>query len=139
MNVYLAARFSRQAEIVGYARQLRGIGYTVTSRWLSEGEDHRWPDEGDEAFAMRLASEDMIDLEAADIVIVFTDERRSEPCKSGGMHFEAGYAAGRGIPLVVIGPVENVFYSLVPRRYESWDAFVESWSRSPEAMRVSDV
>ena len=125
---YLAARYSRRAEMVRYSVELldRG-GHEVTSRWI-EGA-HRIPKGRgvDEDEARRFALEDLADIDAADVVLCFTEEAGT-PHTRGGRHVEFGYALARGKRCYCIGPCENVFYWLldVPQ-YLTFEGF---WSQA---------
>lgn len=113
MKVYLAARFSRLPELLHHKSELEQEGITVTSRWLLGG--HEWEGTPDEDIppehAARFAVEDLEDIQAADVVVCFTEPARSGPAR-GGRHVEAGWAIAKGIPVVVVGHRENVFYCL---------------------------
>lgn len=123
-TIYLAGRYSRRAELQGYAEALAAsdVG-RVQARWLTE--DHEWDGNEDQlALARRLAWDDLRDLEAADLVIVFTEAPAPGGRNRGGRHVEYGMALNvwlRGlVRLYIVGPAENVFHSLVPR-YDRWD------------------
>ncbi|MDD3983954.1 MAG: hypothetical protein PHU54_08445 [Candidatus Omnitrophica bacterium] len=136
MKAYIAARYDRREEMCGYAQQLRELGHTVTSQWLlgthqlhdnaHKVDNPEWyhPDEGITMDAAPFAMEDILDIDAADTLIFF-----SEPpdvySKRGGRHVEYGIALALGIRLVVIGPRENVFHCLPQvERYDNWDEYV---------------
>jgi hypothetical protein len=118
MKVYLAARYSRNPEMRVVERALLALGHVVTSRWIRGG--HRLPEEIGHAAAEALraawAAEDLEDLEAADVLVAFTEEARVErpgtPVSRGGRHVEFGYALGRKMPVVIVGHRENVFHCL---------------------------
>lgn len=149
-NVYLAARYTRREELCGYRDQLRTEGIFVTGRWLNgshqisdaglpigdNGESLvEDPDgdlaAGDEAARLRVhfAQEDVADMEAADLLIAFTEPPRASASR-GGRHVELGYALGRGIPVVVVGPRENVFTWLPGVGwFETWDECFETLTK----------
>ena len=113
MKVYLAARFSRLPELLGYAADLEQAGIEVTSRWLRGG--HEWVGTPDEEIPVeakaRFATEDLEDMLNADTVVCFTESPRSGPAR-GGRHVEYGYALACGMDILVVGHRENVFYCL---------------------------
>lgn len=126
-RIYLAARYSRRAELRTYAHQLEvaGVG-EVVSRWLIE--DHEWDGAADElALAQRLAADDLYDLRSADLVIVFTEQANAGGRNRGGRHVEFGLALERWARgecrLVVVGPAENVFHSHAAR-FPAWPALL---------------
>ena len=102
MRVYLAARFTRQVEIAGYARELKALDIEVTSGWLTPGEN-------DNKLSRDMAKRDIGDIKAADLLVEFTAQ--DAPFR-GGHIFEAGYAYGQGIPVMAVGPKENAFHEL---------------------------
>lgn len=123
MKVYLASRFSRGPELLGYRADLERHGIEVTSRWLLGG--HEWEGTDDDALPVsvgaRFAYEDLEDLDAADVVVCFTEEPRSGPTR-GGRHVEFGYALATRKDLLVVGPRENVFYCVEEVRHrETWE------------------
>src|SRR3989304_5353709 len=116
MRIYLAAAFSRRAELSAYAAELRTLGHEVVSRW-HEGERHQASEEellgADQTTAIRLASEDWDDLERAELLIAFTEGQQH---RHGGRHAEFGLALGLGfIRIWLVGPREHVFHALAER------------------------
>lgn len=113
MKVYLASRFSRGAELRGYKAELEAQGITVTSRWFMGG--HEWEGTDDDALPVeagaRFAQDDLEDIDAADVIVCFTEEPRSGPSR-GGRHVKYGYALAKGMTIIIVGPLENVFYCL---------------------------
>lgn len=116
LNVYLAGRYSRREELVGYANQLVDAGFTVTSTWLNGHHDYKEQYDLSSAThveAMRkFATEDIDDVKRADVLIAFTEEPRKTATR-GGRHVEFGYALGMGKNVIVVGPLENVFYATI--------------------------
>jgi nucleoside 2-deoxyribosyltransferase len=119
MKIYLAATYSRHAEMRGYRSELQNLGHKVTSRWIDVG--------GEVMGAAGLASvpatgagyaeHDLEDIRAADVVIVFTDV----PSSTGGLHVELGYAFGLGKQVIISGPRTNVFHALPEAKwYPGW-------------------
>src|ERR1700748_1154329 len=78
--IYLAARYSRAAEMRRYRDQLRALGYLVSSRWIDHhGGVLTESLDSDEIsanlqYAQAIAHADLTDLDAANIVIAFTEE-----------------------------------------------------------------
>lgn len=123
MKIYLAARYSRRLELVGYKDQLQAQGHEVPARWLLG--QHQLDNEGrpigedgealveagsDDAgyYREKFAQDDYDDVLSSDLLIAFTEEPRSGNSR-GGRHVELGLALGRGIPVIIVGPRENVF------------------------------
>ncbi len=111
MRVYLAAAWSRQAEVRLYANVLRAEGIEVTSRWLEEREAIDPRDR--ERHRRETALIDIQDVRAADALVRFTDDL-SQPTVPSGLAtgarmFEMGLAWAEGIPVVVVGGRQQVF------------------------------
>lgn len=82
---------------------LRNAGHEPTSRWV-DGNGEGMPDA--EAAAM-----DLIDVERADVLILFTNQKGTSFI-SGGRFVELGYAIAIDKRIVVVGDYENVFIHL---------------------------
>jgi nucleoside 2-deoxyribosyltransferase len=126
---YLAARFSRRAELRNYRNALQALGHTVTSSWLDIPEE-------DPGMAVKCAKQDIKDIVSADTLIAFTEPERS-PWTRGGRHFEAGFAFAMGKKLMLVGPVENIFYSLPEwQKFSSFDDVLVELKNSKPTRRA---
>lgn len=133
MKIYLAARYSRYAEMQGVRDVLESIGHTVTSRWIDlhadtgerYGRSFNQQELNDlpkmcSAFAVR----DFEDIDASEWLVSFTDK---EGGGKGGRHVEFGYAVAKEKRLTVVGPRENVFHTYPGVEWHpSWSRFVMS-------------
>lgn len=85
----------------------------MSSRWLRGG--HEWVGTADDEIPVqhlaRFATEDLEDIDAADVLVCFTEPPRTGPAR-GGRHVEMGYALAKGKPIICVGHRENVFYCL---------------------------
>jgi nucleoside 2-deoxyribosyltransferase len=125
MKAYLASRYTRRDELRTYAKLLEQFGVEITSRWLDEAEplQSEMGDHSDE-FYVKTAAIDLEDVDAADVLIFFSEDPLVGT-KRGGRHFEHGYAYAKKKPIFVIGPKENVFhYSPGVHHYGSLDEFI---------------
>ena len=112
MKFYLAAGFSRKHEIADKAAQLQRIRIGVTSTWP-------WEDATPQATLADLGphhlivngTKDIAEIDAADGVILFTQDPTIPFLRGGRMH-EFGYAHGKGKSMIVCGPRENIFHYL---------------------------
>jgi hypothetical protein len=114
MKIYLATRYSRNAEMRAIRDDLTALGHEVTSRWI----DQHGGDLPESIVAEKLNSEpencfkyaqiDVDDLTAADTVVSFTCDGGGK----GGRHVEYGLALGLGKRLILVGSRENVFHTL---------------------------
>jgi nucleoside 2-deoxyribosyltransferase len=112
MKVYLAAPYSRKEQMNVYAADLRASGITVTSSWLDE--PHKPGIEEQEITyeqQRNYAIQDVEDVQAADILVFFTDPTKT--LVRAGRHVEFGIAVHRRIPIYVVGEeMENIFHYL---------------------------
>lgn len=124
MKIYLAARYSRRIELCQYKAELEAMGHLITSRWLNgshqidhdgqpigeHGEKLFEEGEGESADAMRrrFVTEDVADVQRADIMIAFTEAPRSGHSR-GGRHVELGLAIAWEKAIFIVGPFENLF------------------------------
>lgn len=105
VRVYLAARYGRRDEMQGTARWLRSLGYVVTSRWVECEDD----DQMDSPEAARWAVNDVTDVLASDVLVLFGERAGVPGAGRGGRMVELGVALGAGKEIIIVGPVENVF------------------------------
>lgn len=137
-SVYLAASYHRRDELIGYKEELEATGnFSVTSRWLNglaadegaatRGQKNLW------------ARHCWMDLARANLLITFTEAPSSTAIR-GGRHVELGLFLGmhghlKAAPhVVVVGPLENVFYCLLPQvlAVQNWIQCVEAISPQSE-------
>lgn len=122
MNIYLASRFDNRFMLREKREQLHLLGHVVTSSWIDR-EDR--PDKKTEEwtkFAEFWSTQDIEDMESADIMIVDTT---GDP-HSGGVHVELGYMLAKQRNIIHIGPRCNVFYyQPAIQHYDSWDEYFQ--------------
>lgn len=145
MIIYLAARYSRNAEMRERRDFFRRWGYEVTSRWIDCHPDADGRPQVPTSFPPDIlaaepdrvrpfAEVDLEDLERADTVISFTEGARGVGGK-GGRHAEFGYAAARGKQLIVIGPREHAFHTLPEvKQFDTWEEFERVFAMSHFAL-----
>lgn len=149
---YLAARYSRQAELRDYSADLIERGHAVPARWLLGNHEAQplevIPDPGEsvaciafeqdilqaimDSESQAFAKEDMEDLVSADVAVFFTELPNAPLGSRGGRHVEFGVALGRRYTgqsnqkIYIIGPLENVFYHLpeVDGHFQTWQGFL---------------
>lgn len=133
MKVYLAAQFPRREEMAGIKSELESAGFVVTSCWIeAPGAEVRSAEPEELA---RCAAMDLEDLRSADVLIAFSEEHDSG-YYTGGRHVELGYALALQIPVLLIGPIENVFHALSDVwRFPSWSPDVIRAARSCSRVR----
>jgi hypothetical protein len=128
MKFYLAARYSRNAEMRGYRYQLQSLGHIVTSRWIDQHGGDLLESIGDDRLnaepgvCAHYAETDVLDLLAAETIVSFTS---ADGGGKGGRHIEFGLALGLAKTLIIVGPRENIFHTLPEVSvYPNWDAFL---------------
>lgn len=124
-RIYMAARYSRRGELMGYRAEAMAHGHEVVSRWM--WGDHELPIGAPKSYGVRFAQEDAEDLMSADTVISFTEKPGEAGGRNrGGRHVEFGLALGLNagrrdhhrpfapepMRLIVVGWRENVFHYL---------------------------
>lgn len=127
---YVSARFGRQQEARRVAEEVaEATGWECTARWLDATPDDDALAHHDRARMMGAAILDIDDVRRADVMFALTEDvgddtsyydcygeriPREVPASwaRGGRHVEVGYAIASSIPVIVIGPRENVFHGL---------------------------
>ena len=114
MKFYLAARYSKIAKMQKVRNELNEYGHVVTSQWILG--KHQASDDGltctaKDAECIRFAIEDIYDIMRADAIVCFTETPRAGTSR-GGRHVEAGSAMALNKLVFVVGPKENVFYTI---------------------------
>src|SRR3990172_8523835 len=109
MKIYLASGFSHRYTLREEADHLQMIGHEIVSRWIWL-EDRPERDQKDwDNFAADIASQNLEDLLAAELLIV--DSNGIRPTNNGGVHFELGFAYCRA-RTVLIGAKGCTFHLL---------------------------
>lgn len=145
MKIYLAARYSRREELAEYRSELETLGHNVQARWLDgkhqlsdagtpigdqgehlvEGVDDGSTNVENAKLRQKFAQDDWEDVNAAALVISFTEPPRSK-ANRGGRHVEFGIALANKARVIVVGHRENIFH---------WLPVVEFFDTWPEAVR----
>jgi nucleoside 2-deoxyribosyltransferase len=106
-HFYLASGFSRRDRLRSLAKMLQRKGHEVTSGWIQyntrpDRDSPEW-----EAFAQKVAGENLIDLSMSDALII--DAFGIRETNNGGVHTELGFAIAKDWPIYLIGPRRNTF------------------------------
>lgn len=138
LKVYLAARFSAKEQVKLYAKELADVNIECTSTWLDEAADPKTTlDKHSDSYLLNTAMVDIKDMLRSNAVVFFAVDPK-EPTPRGGRHFELGFAYGKGIPCIVVGPKENIFHYLpdikIVPTFE--DAKMELLSKSYELQKT---
>lgn len=123
MKIYLAAPYAARDILKDHLSFWQDHGYEVTCGWVkgtrplgaaSYGISEVSTQEEVEAHALM----DLEDVDRADAVVLYTAQYIAAAAgldpvahnlTSGGRHVEVGYALAKDKPVVVIGPLENIF------------------------------
>lgn len=124
MNIYIAARYALKDTITKVADALEAGGHKVLSDWHQEtySPDVKVQDLP-EVENRKMAYKDILQVRGADAMVFFAEHPDTATVR-GGRHVEFGIALERGIPILVIGPKENIFHYVNSgrvRHYESVD------------------
>ena len=120
-SVYLAARFSKQAEMRTHRDAFLQEKINVTSTWLDQHPNGELGD--DPIVDSRNAIRDLVDVRIADGLVFFSE---AQLARRGGRHVEFGYALALGKPIYVVGNKENIFhYTPGIKHYQSVQEVVQ--------------
>lgn len=106
MRVYLAGSFNERERLRRLCRFMSQRGIEVTSSWLEEPELRNDTPAAEDWDLRARANDDWNDIARAEAFIIFT----TQPSTTGGRDVELGRALTLGIPTLLIGPRENVFF-----------------------------
>ena len=117
MKVYYAGFFDSQKRIRAEADKMWLKGHEVCSTWLYETS--RPEGMTTDEFWKKLAIKDLAEINAADLLVLDT----IDVTPRGGREVELGFALGRfqGKSIYMVGPVRNVFHTLVDRKFDSYE------------------
>jgi len=121
VKIYIAACFGQQAEVREKADDLEYNGHECTSFWRHEKPTGDGSEAVNASKYMQAAMRDLRDIDRSDLLVLLT----GQISRTGGKHFELGYAVARGKQVIIVGPCENVFHWLLPR-FETWQEFMET-------------
>mgnify|MGYP003393214583 FL=1 len=116
MKIYIAGFYDTRKRLYPYRDALEAAGHVITSHWLREAPDAAYATVT-EGYRTACGLEDIGDVKAAELFILDT----IDVTPRGGREFEAGFALAHGIPIILVGPMRNVFHRLVWRHFETWE------------------
>jgi len=128
-GVYIASFFDTRDRLLPIVAQLEAGGhYKVTARWLLEPPGQTgleyWPGH---------AQRDIEDIGRSQLVIIDT----IDVTPRGGREVELGLAMASGKQAILVGPVRNVFHSLINTRFTNWDEALEFLGAVDQALVLS--
>jgi len=121
---YLAASFTRREEAVAVARKIEELtrenkneNWVCVSSWLQQTEGYP---KDINTIPPYIGAADFAELACADFLVTLTGDKTSR----GGRHTELGFAIARGLPVILVGPREQVFHTLhAVNVFDTTDAF----------------
>lgn len=124
-KVYIAAQYRQKEAVHRHKAELEAFGFVVTSTWTDEPDSPNVSrKEVDDHVLRGYAKRDVCEIDAADILVLFTVDP-DELTRRGGRHVEFGYAMGKGKVVAIVGPKENIFHHLpFVWRFSAWDEFL---------------
>lgn len=129
-KIYIASRWLSQKRLREVCRRLHDV-VEVTSSWIYAERPEEPTAEFFKAHGAPRATADVIDIQAADWLVLDLLDGRG---RRGGMMFEAGLAYGIGKRVVVIGDADCVFTQLF-EAFPTWDAFIDKMKETYHAHR----
>ena len=108
MKIYLASKYGLHPVMRIWRDELESHGYTVTSRWINGDHEQKEGDFSDHDFNHRMATEDLEDVDKADVLVLYQPKEILGQGK-GGRHVEFGFALSRRKLIIIVGERENVF------------------------------
>lgn len=125
--VYIAGRFASRLRLRSMRESVRALGFTCASSWMDDSDgDYPVP----RVRSLAAARQDMAELSTAALLILDTLDEDI----TGGREVELGLhlcpvlvgaATPRTRPVVLIGPVRNVFHELAEWRCRDWSDGLE--------------
>lgn len=111
----MASFFDTRARLAEHVATLQNAGHQIVSTWLMEhpGASYAGVTEG-----YRLAC-GLVDKEEISRAALFILDTIDESPR-GGREVEFGIALAQGIPVIIVGPMRNVFHRLAFRHFEEW-------------------
>ena len=129
LRIYLSGQFEDVTLLRRVRDDLTRHGFVITSRWLNgdslEPATASAGEEGSTARLVSIASQDLEDIESADVVVVFNPDV-ARTIGRGGRHVETGYALARAKPVILVGVRSNVFHWLpTVAVIDKWEELIE--------------
>lgn len=145
MNIYVSAFFESRNRIKPFLFLLEALGHSIVSTWLDEPEYEKPVIQAtlqeakaatglSEVQIIGIAKRDIKELNVSDFMILDTIDETPR----GGREWEYGYffhmVNGWVLDLkitniVLVGPERNVFHSLIPNKFSTWEELVQ-WMRN---------
>ena len=113
LKVYIAAPWAFKAQASTIKKQFEAQGFTVTSRWIDFHENKPADQTGlayDKSVLVREAIHDVEDVSSSDVLVLFNTQKRGE--ETSGKAVETGIAIAKGIPIILVGEMSNIFHHL---------------------------
>lgn len=116
---YIAGKYTAKERLREQRDEMVRRGHFITSGWLDHDKVEA---EVSEEELLEEANKDLQDVLSSDVLIIDTFDESV----TGGREVEMGFAFGYYIPVVVIGPIRNIFHHRAHEHYTSWEEFYEN-------------
>ena len=117
-RIYIASKFFSRKRLMPVRQQLESLGFIVLSSWMLEDPDESANADslGDDLeHSQYMAERDHREVDDCHVFIIDT----SDESNTGGRDVELGWAQKAGKICYRVGPIRNVFHSLVPA-HKTW-------------------
>ena len=98
-KLFVAAAWSRRGEVQRIKGILEDLGFECTNRWQDLSDDYD---------ARESALLNLHDLHRSEILVLLTDSDST----TGGYHVEFGLCMARRMPIILVGPRQNIYHHL---------------------------
>ena len=118
--VYIAGRFASRVRLRAMRERVRALGFVCASSWMAEQDgDYPVPRQR----SLDGAHRDIAEIAVADLFVLDTLDESI----TGGREVEFGLYLSPLIdkPIVLIGPVRNIFHELAQWRCRDWSDGLE--------------
>ena len=122
-KIYIASKFHSRKRLMPIRKQLEDLGFEVLSNWMLNDPEVD-PSNANDSLGNNLeqsqmmAERDHMEVDACHIFIIDTTDESS----TGGREVELGYAMKARKSCFRVGPIRNVFHSLVAGY--TWDQLI---------------
>ncbi len=110
-KIYVSATFARMMEARQIAERLIAEGHEITSTWVYQVLPNQ-NNPVQPGKAKEYGDRDLEETLKSTLLIQLTGDPKDIVPTGGGRHIEFGIALAKQIPIIIIGPRENVFHHI---------------------------
>ena len=125
LKVYIASKFHSRNRLMPMRKKLEDLGFEVLSNWMLNDPDVDSSSLNDSLANnleqnQMMAERDEVEVDACHIFIIDTNDESA----TGGREVELGHARNAHKICYRVGPIRNVFHSLV-EGFASWEVLLK--------------